>query len=194
MRGIRGRHRPEQRELRVLERPGVVAGGCLHRGGGEQLHQVVDDHVAQRADGIVEVSAVLDPEPFGHRDLDRRDVVAVPDRLEHRVREPEVEELSEAHLPQEVVDPEQLRLVDVLVDLRGQLARGLEVVAERLLDDDSSGLGQARVGQPLDHPAEQERRDLEIEHRDLGVADRAGDALVRRGVAEVAAHVGHPRR
>ena len=139
------------------------------------------------------MAAILDPEALRHRDLDRGDVVAVPDRLEVRVREAEVQELVETHLPEEVVDPVQLRLVDVLVDLRRELARRLEIVAERLLDHDARRLlGQPRVGQALDHPAEQERRDLEIEHRALRVADRAGDSLVRRGVAEVAAHVRHP--
>ena len=51
---------------------------------GDDLHQVVDDDVAERADRVVEVAAVLDAEVLGHRDLDARDVVPVPDRLEHR--------------------------------------------------------------------------------------------------------------
>ena len=41
---------------------GIVAGRRFHRGRGEHLHEVVDDHVAQRADRVVEVSAVLDAE------------------------------------------------------------------------------------------------------------------------------------
>ena len=49
---------------------------------------------------------------------------------------PQVEDLVESHLAEEVVDPEELRLVDVLVQLRGQRAGRLEVVAERLLDHD----------------------------------------------------------
>ena len=170
--------------MRVLERARVGAGGRLHRGGGDDLHQVVDDDVAQRADRVVEVAAVLDAEVLGHRDLHARDVVAVPDRLEHRVGEPQVEDLVEAHLPEEVVDPVQLGLVDVLVDLRGERARRREVVAERLLDDDARVLGQAGVRQPLDHRAEQERRDLEVEDR--AAARRAiavGDPLVRGRVA-----------
>ena len=44
--------------------------------------------------------------------------------------------------------------------------------------------------EPLDDPAEQERRDLEVEDGLLGVRDRLGDALVRRRVAEVARDVG----
>ena len=128
----------EHGELGVLERLGVAAGGGLHGRDGDDLHEVVDDDVAQRADGVVEVAAVLDPEALGHRDLDAVEVVPVPDRLEHRVGEPEVEELLEAHLPEEVVDPVDLRLVEVLVELGGERAgRGL-VVAERLLDDDPS--------------------------------------------------------
>jgi hypothetical protein len=60
---------------------------------------MVDDDVAQRADRVVEVTAVLDPEVLRHRDLDRLEVVARPDRLEHRVREPEVEDLLEPIFP-----------------------------------------------------------------------------------------------
>ncbi len=105
---------------------------------------MVDDDVAQRADRVVEVAAVLDAEVLGHRDLDAVDVVPVPDRLEHRVGEAEVEDLLEAHLPEEVVDPVELGLVDVLVQLGGERAGGVEVVAERLLDDDARRSSSAR--------------------------------------------------
>ena len=90
---------------------------------------------------------------------------AVPDRLEHRVGEPEEQDLDQAHLPQEVIDPVELRLVDVLVKLVGEHAGGLEVVAEGLLDDHPRVLREAGLGQPLHDAAEQERRDLEVEHR-----------------------------
>jgi hypothetical protein len=106
----------------------------LHRGRGDDLHEVVDDDVAQRADGVVEVPAILDAEVLGHRDLHALDVVAVPDGLEDRVREPQEEDLLEAHLPEVVVDPVELRLVDGLVQLVGERAGGLAVVPERLLD------------------------------------------------------------
>ena len=187
-------HRAEQRDLRILDRRGVAAGRRLHRRGGHHLHQVVDDDVAQRADGIVEVAAVLDAEVLGHRDLDARDVLAVPDRLEDPVCEPEVEDLLEAHLPEVVVDAEDLRLLDVLVELLGELARGLAVVAEGLLDDDPGVLRQAGLGEALDDPAEEERRDLEVEDGARGAGDRGRDALVRGGVAEVALHVREPLR
>ncbi len=149
VRGIGRRDRAEERDLRVLDRRRVAAGRRLHRGRGDDLHHVVDDDVAQRADRIVEVPAILDPEVLGHRDLDALDVVPVPDRLEHRVGEPEIEDLLEAHLPEEVVDPVELRLVDLLVQLGREGARRREVVAERLLDDDPRIL---RSGRPRQGP------------------------------------------
>ena len=119
----------------------------LHRDGGEHLHEVVDDDVAERPDRIVEVAAVRDAEVLGHRDLHAVDVVAVPHGLEHRVREAEVEDLLEAHLAEVVVDAEELRLVDVLVQFGGEGLRRRQVVTERLLDDDPRVLRSAR------HPA-----------------------------------------
>ena len=187
-------HRLEDRDHRVLERRGVGARRGLHRGGRHHLHQVVDDHVAQGADGVVEMAAVLDSEALGHRDLDRREVVAVPDRLEHRVGEPQEEDLDQPHLSQEVVDPVQLGLVEVLVDLLVERRRRGDVVPEGLLDHDTGRLGQTRAGEPLDHHPEQRRRDLEVEHRGPRALDGLGHALVGAVVPEVAGHVGEARR
>ena len=111
---------------------------------------MVDDDVAQRADGIVEVPAILDAEALGHRDLHARDVRAIPDRLEHRVGEAQVEQLVGAHLAEEVVDPVELGLLDVAVDFGRQRARGGEVVPERLLDDDPRIPGQASAAKLSD--------------------------------------------
>ena len=163
VRGVGRLDRAIERDLRVLERLRIAAGGRLHGGRTDDLHQVVDHDVPQRADRIVEVSPVLDAEVLGHGDLDGADVVPVPDRLEHRVREPEEQDLLEAHLPEVVVDAEELRLVDVLVQIVGELASRCLVVTERLLDDDPRGLRQTGLGEPLDDRAEEERRDLEVE-------------------------------
>ena len=173
-------------------RLGLAAGRRFHRAHRDHLHQVVDDDVAQGPDRVVEVAAVLDAEVLGHRDLDRRDVVPVPDRLEHGVREPEVDDLLRPHLPEVVVDPEELGLVDVLVELVGEGSRRLEIVPERLLDDDAGILRQADFGEPLDDRPEEERRDLEVEDRRLGALDRSADTRVGRGVREVARDVREP--
>ena len=173
--------------------PPPPAGGSI-AAAPTHLHQVVDHHVAERADRVVEVAAVVDPEVLRHRDLDRRHVVAVPDRLERRVREPQVEDLRQAHLAEEVVDPVQLGLVDVRMDLLVELARGREVVPERLLDDDARVLGQPGAGEARDDGAEQERRDLEVEDRLPDGADRGGEPLERVGIAEIALDVAQSRR
>ena len=151
-----------------------------------------DDDVSKGADRVVEVAAVLDAEALGHRDLHALEVGAAPERLQHRVGEAQVENLVRAHLPQEVVDAVELRLVDVLVELRRELPRRRAVVAERLLDDDARVLRQPRLRQALHDGAEEEGRDLEVEDRALRAVDRLGQALVRGRVGEVAGDIGEP--
>jgi len=185
--------RLEEGDDAVLDRLGGATGRGLHRGRGDHLHDVVDDDVAERADRVVEVPAVGDAEVLGHRDLDALDIVSVPHRLEHRVGEPEVEDPLEAHLPEEVVDAVELRLVDVLVQLVGELSRRLQVVPERLLDHDAPRLGQPGLREPLDHASEQEGRDLEVEDGAFGALDRLAHSIVRCGVPEVPGDVGEPR-
>ena len=102
--GVGVGHRPEHRDDRVLERFGIPARRWLHRSRAHDLHQVVHDDVAQCPDGVVEVAAIGNPEVLRHRDLDRGEVVAVPHRLEHDVREAQIEDLTETHEAQEVVD------------------------------------------------------------------------------------------
>ena len=120
---------------------------------------------------VVEVAAVLDAEALGHRDLDRLDVVPVPDRLQHRVGEPEVEQLLQAHLAEEVVDPVQPRLVDVLVQLVGE-GRARRPGRGRTASPRRPGRsGSGRPRRALDHGAEQERRDLQVEDGRRGALD-----------------------
>ncbi len=188
------RHGAEQRVQRVLQRLGVTARRRLDRHAREDLHEVVDHHVAQRADGVVEVAAVGDAEALGHRDLHRRDVVAVPYRFEQGVREAQEQRLGEPHLPEEVVDPVQLGLVEVLVDLVVERPRRGQVVAEGLLHDDARALDEPRRGQALHDGSEEERRDLQVEDGCPRVAEDACEALERLGVGEVAGDVREARR
>ena len=53
-------------------------------------------------------------------------------------------------------------------------------------------LVRSGLGQTLHDPAEQERRDLQVEDGALGALDRVADPLVGRGVGEVAVHVRQP--
>ena len=89
-----------------------------------------------------------------------------------------MEDLVEPHLPEVVVDAEQLGLVDVLVQLRSERSSRLEIVSERLLDDDPRVRGQPCIAELLHHLSEQEWRDLEIEDGRVGIGDRRADPLV----------------
>ena len=89
-----------------------------------------------RAGLLVERAAALDAEVLGHRDLDVVDVAPVPERLEDAVAEAEDEQVADRLLAQVVVDAVDLRLVEDADQGVVEVARRVEVVAERLLDDD----------------------------------------------------------
>ena len=93
---------------------------------------------------LVERGAVLEAQRLGHVDLHVVDVVAVPDRLEQPVGEPEGEDVLRRLLAEEVVDPEDLLLVEDLVQRGVQRPRAGQVGAERLLHDDPGALDQVR--------------------------------------------------
>ena len=78
------------------------------------------------------------------------DVPAVPDRLEHPVRESEGQDVLHGLLAEVVVDAEHLRLVEDRVDDLVQLARALQVVPERLLQHDLRVLLQPGLAEPVD--------------------------------------------
>jgi hypothetical protein len=65
-------------------------------------------------------------------------------------------------------------------------------MAEGLLHHHPGPAGQARVGQALDHGAEQERWDLQVEDRGRRLPDGGADALVGGRVTEVAGQVRQP--
>ena len=72
------------------------------------------------------------------------DELAVPDRLEDAVREAQREQVLDRLLAEVVVDPEDLALVEGLLQLGVQRLGRLEVAAEGLLDDQARpALGRA---------------------------------------------------
>jgi hypothetical protein len=64
----------------ILQADRPQAGGRLHGDLGGHLEQVGDEHVQHRAGGVVELRPVADPERFGHVNLHRLEMVAVPVR------------------------------------------------------------------------------------------------------------------
>ena len=164
----RQRHRAEQLLLLDPQRLRLEVGRLLHRDQRHQLEQVVLDDVAGGADAVVVARTAADADVLGHRDLDVVDVVGVPDRLEHRVGEAQREDVLHRLLAEVVVDPEHRPAREDLAQRVVELARRLEVVAERLLDDDAppaavASLRQAVLLELLDDVAEELRRDREVE-------------------------------
>ena len=85
---------------------GGQIGRRLHGHQAEKLEQVVLHHVPQRAGGvIISAAAAFHAEVFGAGDLDVVDVLAVPERLEDRVRKPQHHEVLRGFLAEVVVDP-----------------------------------------------------------------------------------------
>lgn len=132
------------------------------------------------------------------------DVGAVPQRLEHGVREPQGQDVLNGLLAQVVVDPEDLvgreDLVHDLVELLG----GDQVVAERLLDDRAAPGAVLLVGQTvllelLDDLGEELRRYRQVEGEVAARALRLVEFLDGRlqrlegvVVVEVALDEAHP--
>ena len=122
---------------------GVEGSGRLHRQQRQHLQDVVLDDVPQGPGLLVEGAAPLDADRLGDRDLDVVDGVAVPDPLEDGVAEAEDEDVLHRLLAEVVVDAEDLRLVEDVMQGALQLARGVQVTAERLLDDQPRALDQS---------------------------------------------------
>ena len=97
---------------------------------------MVLDHVAQRAGLLVVAAAALDAGGLGDRDLHVVDHVAAPGALDHRVGEPEHQDVLHGLLAEVMVDPEDLRLVEDPADDPAQLAGARQVVPDRLLEHD----------------------------------------------------------
>ena len=130
---------PHRREHLLLLEPQalrVEGDRLLHRGEGHELQEVVLDDVARGADAVVVAGPAADADVLGHGDLHVVDVVGVPDRLEHLVGEAQRQQVLHRLLAEVVVDAEDRVGGEDVLDDGVELARRLQVVAERLLDDD----------------------------------------------------------
>ena len=150
---------------------------------------MVLDHVPDRSGLLVERPAPLQAEPFRHRDLDRPDVVPVPDRLEEGVREAEVDQVLHGVLAEIMVDPEDPFFVEAAVENPAQPPGRREVASERFLDDDPRALVAAGVVEPPDDRAEERGRDREVEDRPFRVAQFLPERRVGGRVVVVAPDV-----
>ena len=168
---------------------------------------MVLDHVANRADTLVERAPRGDVEVLSHRDLDLVHVLAVPDRFEEPVREAEEEDVLDRRLTEVVVDAETALFREHTVQRLVQRPGRLQVAPKRLLDDDAPALCKAHVAEVVDDRREQLRRDCEVvdrarrrpervAQRDIGprivvgapdIADERRKLLVSRGIESLRA-------
>ena len=83
----------ENLDLLVTDGVGLEINGRLHGHEGEELHDVVLNHVAQNAGFFVVGAAAFQADGFGHGDLHGVDVATVPDRFEDDVGEAQDEDV-----------------------------------------------------------------------------------------------------
>src|SRR5581483_4854898 len=133
--------------LAVAYAGAAVTDRRVHRDDGEQLQQVVLEHVPQTARLLIVPAPMLHAERLRRRDLDMIHIAAVPDRLDDRVGEAEREDILHGLLAKIVVYAVYLFFLEDLVDRLVQLDRRRQVIAERLLDDDARpAVMRLRVG------------------------------------------------
>src|SRR6476469_6967988 len=118
--------------------------------------------IAQTSRSLVERPAPVHAELRGERDLNARDVVAIPDGLDKEGRETKVENVHDRLLPQIVIDPEDGVLGEHRARHRVELARRGEIAPERFFYDDARTLREPRVAESLNHLLEEGGRNREV--------------------------------
>ena len=121
-----------------------------------------DNHVAISAGLLVKSDAIADVQRLGHVDLDMVDEIAIPDRLEEAVGEPEGKNILRRLLAEEMVDAEDLVFAEDGVQLCIERDRAFEIRAERLLHDDARALGEAGFVEHADRGQRGVRRHAEV--------------------------------
>src|ERR1700758_4808699 len=108
---------------------------------------MVLNYVADGPGLIVEASASLYSEVFGHGDLDTLDVVAVPEGFHKSIGETECEHVIHCALSQIMIDAENVGfLEDTKQNFIQLLCRG-KIVPKRLLRDGSSAVSTVGLSQ-----------------------------------------------
>ena len=153
---------------------------------------MVLNHVAQRADGVVEFAAVFDAEVLGHRDLHLGDAPAIPQIGKRQVSESQVLKANDRFLAEEVVDTQDLVLAQDRVQPGVQVAGRAQVVAERLLDGNPAVAQELGLAEVFDDGSEQRRRHLKVIQRPPAAADLDSELAINQVVRNVAGQVVNP--
>src|SRR5262249_43746774 len=125
------------------------------------------NHVADRAGLIIERPPALNSEVFRHGDLHTLDLIAVPERLEERIREAEEHHVMDGSFSQIMIDAEDVLLVESAEQNLVKCLRRGQVVAEGLFDDDAGAASTIRFGQLFHNKSKQCGRNSEVVSRSL---------------------------
>ena len=200
-RGVRGQilgqaHGGEHLGLLGGQIGGGEGDGLLHGGQRHKLQQMVLDDVACGADAVVVSGAPGHADVLGHGDLHMVDVIVVPDRLVHGVRETQRQHVLHGLLAKIMVDAEHARRVEHFGDHAIELLGAGQVMTERLFDDHTTpsalvAFRQTTVGQLTGHLRERARRHRHVERViaaratvAVKLGDRVGQTLERFRIIE----------
>ena len=137
----------------------------LHGDDAQQLQQVILQHVAQGAGGVVITHAVAHAEFFGDGDLDVGDPFTAPQRLEQDVPEAQGQQILHGLFAEVVVDAVDLRFGEHLADFEVDLLGAGQVAAERFFQHHARiGRGQADGFQVVADLGEQVWRGGQVVH------------------------------
>src|SRR6266404_683488 len=105
------------------------------------------NHIANGAGLIVKSSPALNTEVLCHGDLHALDIVAIPERLDKRVRESKDQQVVHRPLSEVMVDAKDICFVNSIKQNLVQLSCGFKIMSERFFDDDTGSSGAARFCQ-----------------------------------------------
>src|SRR5665213_152203 len=136
------------------------------------LQHMVLHHIADHTHLFVETSPALYAQSFGHCNLYALDVVAVPYRLQKRVRKAEVEQILDRFFAEVMIDPENRGFGEGFAERSVEFLRGRKVAAKWLFNDYPCSLVTARLGKSCRDGRKRAWRDSQVINRSRCLAER----------------------
>ena len=106
--GVNATHRVQYLHFLVAQRLGLKSVGRFHRHQGQQLQNVVLEHIPQDAGLVVIVGPVGNVNRLGNRYLHVVNIISVPNRFENGIGKAEHQQILDRLFTQVVVDAEHL--------------------------------------------------------------------------------------
>ena len=172
-----------------MHRAKIASGGRFHREQRDHLKEMILNHVAQAACGLVKRTALSNSEALRERDLDAGHIVAIPDGLKKRVGKTEIENVHDRFLAQKVIDAEdRVFRKNRMCNLVQFLCRG-KIAAKWLFDNHPCMLRQVRCAESPDHRFEERGRNRQVIRRSPRLAQRSFDRCKSGRILVVPAHI-----